>query len=231
MDVVVAITVGLTWGALSIVFFAQPEYGDPVRLLDNLAVILFSAALGALAPAAWLIAKEAGRAETTHRPTAIAAVATGTIFGALTLSDGGFVVAIATWLVAGAVIGLGPSAVIRAAAAILAVSGPLGGFGNLIEDGLGVKNPGATLYIMGAGGSVVGLLGLIVALALGRRLALAALCAATLVGVFSSTQYGGGLIVLVVWLLFAAWLWLRRRRPSDRLEGLEGLAAVPAVEE
>ncbi len=41
-------------------------------------------------------------------------------------------------------------------------------------------------------------------------------CVATLAGVFSSIQYGGGLIVLGVWLLFAAWLWRALRHDESR---------------
>lgn len=203
---IVAIVVGVTWGALSTVHFWHPEYGSPVRLLDYLAVVLFSVALATLAPAAWLIVNVVGQVDRAHRPTAVAVIAAGAAFGLLTLADGGVVLTIVAWVVAGASVGFGPSAVIRAAAVIVAVCGLLGGFGNLIEDGFGAKALGSSLYLLGAGGSVVGLAGMTVGLAIGRHLRLAALSVVTLAGVFSSIQYGGGLIVLAVWLLFAAWL-------------------------
>jgi hypothetical protein len=53
---------------------------------------------------------------------------------------------------------------------------------------------------------------LTVALALGGRIALAGLCAATLGGMAASIQYGGGLVILAVWVGFAA--WIRRDRTS-----------------
>ena len=213
---VVAVAVGVAWGALSVVFFWDPDYGSPVRLLDYLAVVLFSVALAALAPAAWLIVKVGGNVERAHRPTGIAVTAAGTAVGLLTLADGGMVLTLVAWIVVGLSVGLGPSVVIRAAAVIVAINGPLGGFGNLIEDGLGAKAVGSSLYLLGVGGSVVGLGGMTVGLALGRRFGLAALCVATLAGVFSSIQYGGGLIVLGVWLLFAAWLWRPLRHDESR---------------
>jgi len=151
---VVAVAVGVAWGALSVVFFWDPDYSSPVRLLDYLAVVLFSVALAALAPAAWLIVKVGGNVERAHRPTGIAVMAAGTAFGLLTLADGGMVLTLVAWIVVGLSVGLGPSVVIRAAAVIVAISGPLGGFGNLIEDGLGAKAVGSSLYLLGVGGSV-----------------------------------------------------------------------------
>jgi hypothetical protein len=73
IDVVIALAVGSTWGFLSVVFFTQPDPFHPVALIDYVAVVSFSAALAALAPAAWLVAKVAGRAMALHRRTAVAA--------------------------------------------------------------------------------------------------------------------------------------------------------------
>ena len=216
IEIAVALSVGLTWGALSLVFFSHPDFGQPVLLVDYAAVLLFSAGLALLAPGVRLLASVAGLTMTMSQPATVVVVTAGTIVGALTVADGGLLVAIAAWLVAGLVKGLGPASVVRAAAAIVAVSAPLAGVGNLIEDGIGAKDPGAMIYILGASGTVVGLLGLSLALALGRRLILAALCGSTLVGVYSSTQYGGGLVVMGLWLVFAAWLWRAGARGLER---------------
>lgn len=213
IDVVIALAVGSTWGILSVVSFTQPDPFRPVAFIDYLAVVSFSAALAVLAPAAWLIAKVAGRAMALRRHAAVTALAAVTIFGALTLQDGGFGVAILAWLVAGVALWRGVGSVVRASAIIMAFGGPVAGFGNLIEDGFGLKDVGGAVYVTGLGGSLTGLLGLTVALALGGRFALAGLCAATLGGMAASTQYGGGLVILAAWFTFAAWI---RGRPTSR---------------
>ena len=212
IDVVSAFAVGSAWGFLSVVFFAQPDPFRPIAFIDYLAVVSFSVALAALALAAWLITGVVGRTMVLHRRTAVAALAPATIFGALTFQDGGLGVAVAAWLVAGVAVWRGPGSVVRGSAIITVVSGPVAGIGNLIEDGFGLKDVGGAIFVTGLGGSLIGLIGLTIALALGGRLALAGLCAATLVGMAASTQYGGGLVILAVWFGFAAWI---RRRPTS----------------
>jgi len=219
IDVVIALAVGSTWGFLSVVHFTGPDPFQPVALIDYVAVVSFSVALAVLAPAAWLIAKVAGRAMALHRRTVVAALAAATLLGALTFQDGGLGVAIAAWLVAGVARWRGVGSVVRATAIITTVSGPVAGFGNLIEDGLGLKDVGGAIFLTGLGGSLVGLLGLTVALALGGRFALAGLCTATLGGMAASTQYGGGLLILAVWFSFAA--WIGRGPTSQRTGGAE----------
>ena len=103
--------------------------------------------------------------------------------------------------------------VLGATAIILAVSAPIAGFGNLIEDGFGAKDVGGALYVAGLSGVLCGLLGLSVSLALGGRWALAGLCAATFGGILASEHYVGGLVVLAVWLVFASSIW--RPRSTD----------------
>lgn len=212
IDVVIALAVGSTWGFLSVVFLTQPDPFQPIALIDYVAVVSFSVALAVLAPAAWLISKVAGRAMALHRRSAVAALGAATLFGALTFQDGGLGVAIAAWLVAGVAKRRGLGSIVRATAVVTAVSGPVAGFGNLIEDGFGLKDVGGAIFVTGLGGSLVGLIGLTIALALGGRFALAGLCTATLAGAATSTQYGGGLVILAVWLMFAAWI---RRRPTS----------------
>jgi hypothetical protein len=211
IDVVIALAVGSTWGILSVVSFTEPDPFHPVAFTDYLAVVSFSVALAILAPAAWLIARVAGRTLALRRRSAVAALAAATLFGALTFRDGGLGVALAAWLVAGVAVWRGIDSVVRGSAILTAVSGPVAGIGNLIEDGFGLKDVGGALFVTGLGGSLVGLLGLTVALALGGRFALAGLCTATLAGMAASTQYGGGLVILAVWFGFAAWI---RRGPT-----------------
>lgn len=196
IDVVIALAVGSTWGFRSLLSFAQPDPFHQIRLIDYLAVVSFSVALAVLAPAAWLIARVAGRAMALHRRSAVAALAAATLVGALTFQDGGLGVAVAAWLVAGVALWRGLGTVFRATAIILAVGAPVAGVGNLIEDGFQMKDVGGALFDVGLGGMLIGLLGLTVALALGGRWALAGLCAATFGGMAASTQYGGGLVIL-----------------------------------
>jgi len=224
IDVVIALAVGSTWGFLSVVSFAQPDPFRPIALIDYVAVVSFSVALAALAPAAWLIAKVAGRAMARNRRSAVATLSAVTLFGALTFQDGGLGVAVAAWLVAGVAMWRGLGSIVRATAVVAAVSGPVAGFGNLIEDGFGLKDVGGAIFVTALGASLVGLIGLTVALALGGRFALAGLCTATLAGAAASTQYGGGLVILAVWLMFAAWI----RRSGSSTVGSSRPAAIPS---
>jgi hypothetical protein len=62
IGVVIAVVIGLTWAVHSAVGFTNPNYGDPVTLLDWLSVLSFSAGLAALAPGGWLITELSGGA-------------------------------------------------------------------------------------------------------------------------------------------------------------------------
>ena len=216
VDVLIALAVGSTWGFLSVVSFTHPDPFRPITLIDYVAVASFSVALTVLAPAAWLVARVAGRIPVPDRRSSVLALAAATLFGALTFQAGGFGVAIGAWLVVGVAMWRGAGTVVRASSIITAIGGPVGGFGNLIEDGFGLKDVGGALFVAGLGMSIIGLLGLTVVLALGRCFALAVLCTATLAGIFTSTQYGGGLLILAVWFSFAA--WIRRERTGPRTE-------------
>ena len=128
------------------------------------------------------------------------------------------VLAPAAWLiarVAGGAFWRGLGGIIRGTAIILAVGGLMAGFGNLIEDGLQMKEVGGALFSIGLGGIFIGLLGMTFALALGGRWALAGLCAVTFGGMLASQQYASGLIVMAVWYAFAVWLWRGRSDPND----------------
>ena len=216
--VAIAVAVATTWGFLSIVFLAHPAYYQPVVFIDYLAVISFSVALATLAPAAWLIATVAGRTLALDRRTSIAVLGAATIIGGLTLLEGGLGIMLAAFLVVGAAAWRGPSVVVRVTASILLVAGPLAAVGNLIEDGFQLKEIGRALFLPGVGGVVVGLLGVTIALAVARRFVLAALPAATFVGVAGSIEYSAGLVILAAWLAFA-W-WIRRDQVDpDRPRG------------
>ena len=120
------------------------------------------------------------------------------------------VLAPAAWLiarVAGVAMWRGLGTVVRATAIIMAVGALVAAFGNLIEDGFQMKDVGGALFVAGLGGMLIGMFGLTVAIALAGSLAVAGLCAATVGGIIATTQYGGGLVVLAVWLGFAAWIW------------------------
>ena len=205
IGVVIACAVGSTWGFLSFVSFAHPDPFHPISFIDYVAVVSYSVALAALAPAAWLIARVAGRAMARGRRAIMAALAAATLVGALTFWEGGVSLIVGTWLVAGVAMWRGPGAVVRATAIIMAVGAPVAVFGNLIEDGFQMKDVGGALFVVGLGGTLIGLLGLTAATALAGRFALAGLCAATVAGILAS-QYGGGLVVLAAWLGFAGWI-------------------------
>ncbi len=112
------------------------------------------------------------------------------------------VLAAAAWLIAEL---SGRSKSVVAAAAIMAIGGLVAAIGNFIEDGLGVKAFGA-MYELGLFGVLVGLVGLVVTLALGRRFPLAALPSATFAGLLMSVEAGGGLLILASWLVVAVGL-------------------------
>jgi len=124
------------------------------------------------------------------------------LVGVLSFSVALAVLAAAAWLIAEL---SGPSKSVVAAAVIMAIGGLVAAIGNLIEDGLGVKAFGA-MYALGVFGVLVGLIGLVVSLALRRRFLLAALAAATFVGVQMSVEVGGGLLILASWLVVAVGL-------------------------
>lgn len=99
------------------------------------------------------------------------------------------------------------------AAAVLAVGGLTAAVGNYIEDAIGDKAFGL-MYEVGISGVILGLAGLVVVLAFGRRLLLAGLAAATLAGLMLSQTGAGGYLILAAWLTVAA--ALVRDRQSDR---------------
>ena len=86
---------------------------------------------------------------------------------------------------------------------------------NFIEDGLAVKAFGE-VFALGLFGLLAGFAGLAAMLAWRRQWRLAAVAAATLVGLFTSVEAGGGFLILAAWLGVAVALWRQqgRRAPS-----------------
>lgn len=113
------------------------------------------------------------------------------------------VLAPAAWLMA---MMAGPSRAVVTTAGITAAGGFVAAIGNVIEDGLGAKDVGGLIFVCGLGGLLLGLIGLAVALALGRHALLAVLALVTLAGLFSSAN-GGAFLIPVGWFAVAAWMW------------------------
>ncbi|MEW5992317.1 MAG: hypothetical protein AB1736_13360 [Chloroflexota bacterium] len=106
--------------------------------------------------------------------------------------------AVGGWLIASLA---GRGRAIGIAVSILAIGSVVAALANIVEDGLRVAWFG-DVYAFGLGGVLVGMLALAVTLAVGRRWWLAALALATFAGIFSS-EHGGGLLILVAWLVVA----------------------------
>ena len=111
----------------------------------------------------------------------------------------------AAWLIA-ELAGRGKAVVV--AAALMALGGLVAAVANFIEDGLGIKSFGQ-VFAVGLFGVLAGPLGLAVTLAIRRRFVLASLSVATFAGMFSSSEAGGGFLILGAWLMVAIGLWRR----------------------
>lgn len=109
----------------------------------------------------------------------------------------------AAWLIT--VLGGGSRPVV-ASAAVLALGGVVAAVANFVEDGLGISAFGL-VFAGGLLGVLAGLVALALVLALRGRYWLAALAAATFVGLFASIEAGGGLLILAAWSLVAVQLW------------------------
>jgi hypothetical protein len=110
---------------------------------------------------------------------------------------------------------------IRTTAGLVATCGVTAAIGNLLEDGLGIANAGI-LYGLGVFGMLFSLIGLGVALAVGRQALLAGLEVLTLAGLVSAFGHGPPLMPLV-WFGVAAWVAIRGVPRSLVRSGSAGL--------
>ena len=104
---------------------------------------------------------------------------------------------------------------VRSAAIILAVCGPMAGFGNIAEEWAGLVDLGVGLYFVGLIGIFTGLIGSSILLAIDRRWVPAGASAVILVALLLGTDVRlGFLAIFVVWSGFSTWL-LRGRDERD----------------
>ena len=130
--------------------------------------------------------------------------------GTLAWSARLLVLAPAAWFIARL---SGPGRLGSASLIAVTVGAVIAGAANFVEDGLGWKSIGGTVYAAGLGVLLVGLVLLVVATLVRRRPVAAVLAATTLVGLFTSAN-GGQWIIPAAWLGTALWLGTERSGES-----------------
>jgi hypothetical protein len=144
-----------------------------------------------------------------------------TVTGSLMLAT----LALIAWLVAGVAPSHGS---IRTAAWMVGIGGVTAAVGNLLEDGLGIAGAGI-FYGLGVFGLLFSLIGLGVALAVGRQALLAGLAVLTLAGLMSAFGHGPPLMP-IVWFGVAAWVAIRGLpRPITHSATKPGSSSTPTA--